>query len=953
MSQPMKGLVQFIADLRNARAREVEVKRVNAELANIRTKFRDPNLNGYNKKKYISKLIYMYILGYEIDIGHVESVSLLSSTKYSEKQIGYLAISLMLNENDSLLDMVVNSARKDLESLDEMHTCLALNCIATVGGRSIGDALSNDIFKLLISPTSPDFVRKKAALTMLRLYRKNPNIIMPGWADRIVALLDHEDLGVATSVVSLVIALVQDNPEDFKMSYGKAVRRLQALVFQKEYSPDYVYYEVPAPWLFIKLFRLLQYYPPTTDEAVEAAIRKVIFKVVDMNAVPVENIQQNNAQNAVLFEVINLAIHLEVDAILLDRIVDALGKFLKSSETNVRYLSLNAMAILAARYDTVPIRKHIPAVVKFLRDKDISIRRKAVDLLYCLCDGTNVITIVGELLKYLQSADFALREEMVIRIAILAEKYATEYQWYVDTSLRLIAIAGNHVSDEVWTRVIQIVVNNEGLQVYAARTVCSYLKQPNCNETMVKVGGYILGEYGHLIADDPGHSPIEQFLLLHDKFPNCSSFTRGILLTTYVKFVNLFVEIKPQLVQVFEFHSTSIDSELQQRACEYLRIVNSPNPTLLPTVWDEMPPFPERTSALLTRLHQKHVISEDKRVWALGNKQAQVERAALNLDQRGSANLLSTPPTGAHAVNGDQNGTAEFKGNGLVPAATGAAGRSGAPPPPPVPRKGSGSTATTGKTEPLLSSNWEEGYRNHLSSVSGIFYEDSLIQIGLKSEYRRHLGCVILYFKNISGTTLQSLSVDLSNPAGNDKLSIATKNFPESTIPHNGSTQQVIVIEAKQPFEESPLIKITYLAGTLKVLNLKLPVVIEKFMEPANLNADEYFKRWNQIGGAPREAQKVFKNISASSADGQLARTAEDDAKIVSGMHWSILRGVDKNPANFIGGSVLHTSAGGNFGCLLRLEPDNDKVMYRVTVRATNEALPSILAKNLTMAYQL
>jgi hypothetical protein len=36
----MRGLVQFIADLRNARARELEEKRINKELANIRQKFK-------------------------------------------------------------------------------------------------------------------------------------------------------------------------------------------------------------------------------------------------------------------------------------------------------------------------------------------------------------------------------------------------------------------------------------------------------------------------------------------------------------------------------------------------------------------------------------------------------------------------------------------------------------------------------------------------------------------------------------------------------------------------------------------------------------------------------------------------------------------------------------------------------------------------------------------------
>ena len=56
-------------------------------------------------------------------------------------------------------------------------------------------------------------------------------------------------------------------------------------------------------------------------------------------------------------------------------------------------------------------------------------------------------------------------------MAILAEKYATDYTWYVDVILNLIRIAGDYVSDEVWFRVIQIVINRDDVQGYAAKTV--------------------------------------------------------------------------------------------------------------------------------------------------------------------------------------------------------------------------------------------------------------------------------------------------------------------------------------------------------------------------------------------------------------------------------------------------------------------------------------------------
>lgn len=58
----------------------------------------------------------------------------------------------------------------------------------------------------------------------------------------------------------------------------------------------------------------------------------------------------------------------------------------------------------------------------------------------------------------------------VLKIAILSEKYATDFTWYVDTILKLISHAGDYVSEEVWYRIIQIVINREDVQGYAAKT---------------------------------------------------------------------------------------------------------------------------------------------------------------------------------------------------------------------------------------------------------------------------------------------------------------------------------------------------------------------------------------------------------------------------------------------------------------------------------------------------
>ena len=111
--------------------------------------------------------------------------------------------------------------------------------------------------------TSRAFVKKKAALTLLRLYRKHPNIVQQEWAERIISLMDDSDMGVTLSVTSLVMALAQDQPEQYRGSYVKAAQRLKKIVVDNDVAPDYLYYKVPCPWIQVKFLRLLQYYPPS------------------------------------------------------------------------------------------------------------------------------------------------------------------------------------------------------------------------------------------------------------------------------------------------------------------------------------------------------------------------------------------------------------------------------------------------------------------------------------------------------------------------------------------------------------------------------------------------------------------------------------------------------------------------------------------------------------------
>uniref|UniRef100_A0A8C7DVG0 Adaptor related protein complex 2 subunit alpha 2 n=1 Tax=Naja naja TaxID=35670 RepID=A0A8C7DVG0_NAJNA len=584
----MRGLAVFISDIRNCKSKEAEIKRINKELANIRSKFKgDKALDGYSKKKYVCKLLFIFLLGHDIDFGHMEAVNLLSSNKYTEKQIGYLFISVLVNSNSELIRLINNAIKNDLASRNPTFMGLALHCIANVGSREMAEAFAGEIPKILVAGDTMDSVKQSAALCLLRLYRTSPDLVPMGdWTSRVVHLLNDQHLGVVTAATSLITTLAQKNPDEFKTSISLAVSRLSRIVTSASTDlQDYTYYFVPAPWLSVKLLRLLQCYPPP-DPSVRGRLTECLETILNKAQEPPKSkkVQHSNAKNAVLFEAISLIIHHDSEPNLLVRACNQ--------------LALESMCTLASsEFSHEAVKTHIETVINALKtERDVSVRQRAVDLLYAMCDRSNAQQIVAEMLNYLETADYSIREEIVLKVAILAEKYAVDYTWYVDTILNLIRIAGDYVSEEVWYRVIQIVINRDDVQGYAAKTVFEALQAPACHENLVKVGGYILGEFGNLIAGDPRSSPLIQFNLLHSKFHLCSVPTRALLLSTYIKFVNLFPEIKTTVQDVYASDSQlkNADVELQQRAVEYLRLSTIASTDILATVLEEMPPFPEK-----------------------------------------------------------------------------------------------------------------------------------------------------------------------------------------------------------------------------------------------------------------------------------------------------------------------------------------------------------------------
>lgn len=437
-----------------------------------------------------------------------------------------------------------------------------------------------------------------------------------------------------------------------------------------------------------------------------------------------------------------------------------------------------------------------------------------------------------------------------------------------------------------------------------------------------------MGEYGHLLSEEKGFSPMEQFQALHSKSQFCGASTRALLLSTYIKWVNVFPEIKVQLITVFERYQKVLDSELQQRACEYLALAKrDEEDEILQNVCEEMPVFPPRESALLGRLSKKHGDTEDKRIWVHGGKELNKDRKAILTQQD---------------VQGGQTGQA------LSPSLTN----------PDLLDFNSlilkSKTETNSPIVPLVVGPNIDIWRNRLCwNNDGILYEDSQLQVGIKSEFHGHLGRIAVFMGNKMTTALTSFTTSITSDS--EILSIRLEKIPSTNVDPRSQSQQIFQVECRKPFSTMPHMTISFLAGSHQALAVRLPLPLTKFLHAVHLNQADFFDRWKVIGGPPREAQEIF-SIQTDKSDVQYTTLYRE---VILGCGFGLSDGVDPNPSNLVATGILHTSQEGKVGCLLRFEPNKEtkvRIMFlcvfersllnteqqcRLTVRSTAEEVAS------------
>lgn len=443
--------------------------------------------------------------------------------------------------------------------------------------------MSRDLFpeiETLISTANP-YIRRKAALCAMRICRKVPDL-QEHFFEKAKVLLADRNNGVLLCGLTLVTSTCEADESEggeegivemFRPIVPALVRTLKALT-SSGYAPEHDVSGITDPFVQVRILRLLRVLGRG-----DARTSEMINDILAQVATNTES--SKNVGNSILYEAVLTILEIEADSGLRVLGVNILGKFLTNKDNNIRYVALNTLTKVVA-VEPNAVQRHRNTILECLRDPDISIRRRALELSFTLINESNVRVLIRELLAFLEVADNEFKPLLTSQIGVAADRYAPTKRWHVDTMLRVVKLAGNHVKEQILSSFIRLIATTPDLQVYSVQKLYAALKADITQEGLTLAGAWVIGEYGDSLLRGGQYEEEELVVQVResdivDLFINILNSTYATqivteyIITSAMKLTTRMSD-PAQIDRIRRFllsRTADLNIEIQQRAVEY------------------------------------------------------------------------------------------------------------------------------------------------------------------------------------------------------------------------------------------------------------------------------------------------------------------------------------------------------------------------------------------------
>ncbi|XP_034144045.1 AP-4 complex subunit epsilon-1 [Esox lucius] len=559
------NLIRGITELTSKHDEEKLIKK---ELAAIKEQVASPNTTMRQMKEIMVRAIYCEMLGYQASVSYIHAIKLAQQGSVLEKRLGYLAVSLFLNESDEFLLLLVNTVLKDLQSTNLNEVCMALTAVSQMFPKDMIPAILPIVEEKLTHPK--EVIRRKAVLALYKFYLIAPNQVQHIHSKFRKALCD-KDPGVMTASLHIYLQLVKESPESYKDLTVSFVTILRQVVGGK-LPMDFNYHSVPAPWLQIQLLRILAYLGKEDQGTSE-----MMYDVLEESLRRAE--MNHNITYAILYECVKSIYTVYPKAELLEKAAKCIGNFVLSPKINLKYLGLKALTYVVAQDPNLAL-PHQMTIIECLDHSDIIIKRATLELLFRITNAQNVTVIVEKMLEFLrQSSNDYSTVDLVGKVAELAEKYSPDNGWFVQTMNSVFSLGGDRMQPDIPNNFLRLlaegfdsVEEDRQLRLFAVDSYVLLLQGETASlpQCFLQVISWVLGEYAHLRPDqasDPGKVMRLLTRLLDQR--HASAQTRRWILSALTKLCSSPVSIALAR-DVGERYFGSLDTVLRQRAHELM-----------------------------------------------------------------------------------------------------------------------------------------------------------------------------------------------------------------------------------------------------------------------------------------------------------------------------------------------------------------------------------------------
>ncbi|XP_043803893.1 AP-1 complex subunit gamma-1 isoform X7 [Apis laboriosa] len=584
-------LRDLIRQIRAARTAAEERTVVNKECAYIRSTFREED--SVWRCRNIAKLLYIHMLGYPAHFGQLECLKLIASPRFTDKRIGYLGAMLLLDERQDVHLLITNCLKNDLNSSTQFVIGLALCTLGAIASPEMARDLASEVERLMKSANA--YIRKKAALCAFRIIKRVPEL-MEMFLPATRSLITEKNHGVLITGVTLITEMCEnsvDTLNHFKKIVPNLVRILKNLILAG-YSPEHDVSGVSDPFLQVKILRLLRILGRNDIDASEA-MNDILAQVATNTET------SKNVGNTILYETVLSIMDIKSESGLRVLAVNILGRFLLNNDKNIRYVALNTL-LKTVYVDTSAVQRHRSTILECLKDPDVSIRKRAMELSFALVNSNNIRNMMKELLLFLERADPEFKAQCSSNIVMSAERFAPNKRWHLETLFKVLVAAGNYVRDDVVACTIQLISETQSQQCYAVSALWRALeKDTSDKQPLAQVATWCIGEYGDLLLygpplediDAPVNLTEDEVIDVYQRLlwnPQNTVVTKQYTLLSLTKLSTRFQKGNEKIRQIIDTFGSNLHIELQQRGIEFSQLFRKYD-HLRPALLERMPPM--------------------------------------------------------------------------------------------------------------------------------------------------------------------------------------------------------------------------------------------------------------------------------------------------------------------------------------------------------------------------